>query len=550
MLITLAACGGGGSNQSSSQPSGSSGTSTGAPPPGQPTMNVTMPGPDSNPIPAGTEVAVPANDEPQYGGVCKMITNADTTYPFGLPWNAYLNNATQPIVPFGEALVLESTGGDIYPWLATDWVIDPVKKEIRLNLREDVWFSDGSKFNAEVVEWFFTTTQEVPGRLNPAVGWVEAIGEYAIAVHMGNDVFANNILNILASHNYAIVSKENYEKNGEDYAGEHPVGTGPFIMSEKNPGVGVKYVRNDNYWQEGKPYLDGFEFVVISDAQTQINAMMAPPGPTRVDVLNNPGVESLAILSQNPELDIYFYPSGVSALWPSSMNEDSPFADIRVRQAMMYAIDREALSEARGFGYYLPATQFVPKGYYGHFRDERDLFAYNPEKAKQLLAEAGYPNGFKTPYYATNTADRDLVTAVTSMLGAIGIECEMDFRDTGAMSTMRNVTGWEGIYHGGFGSLASMPSGWRLAFDPQYTFNKSTRRPDGYAEAFEELLLTINFEQRTAERCHELLYEDMSVIPMLQTGNSYVTRSTLMDAEYGYWAVGTQWLPSEMWFRQ
>ena len=553
MVFGLAACGGGGSSQPAGQSSGAStSSSTGAPPPGQPTMNVTMPGPDSNPIPAGTEVIIPASDEPQYGGVVKMVTNADLSAAFGLPWKTAISNATQPIVPFGECLVLESTGGDIFPWLATDWEIDDVKKEVRLNLREDVWFSDGSKFNADVVVWNYTMARaEGPGYLNPAIDHVEARGEYAVAVVMANDTFANNILNILSSHVYAIASKENFDKFGMEYAGEHPVGTGPFILTEKVPGVGVKYVRNDDYWQKGKPYLDGFEFVVIPDAQTQINAMMAPPGPSRVDVLNNPGVEQLAILAQDPELTIYAYPSGVTCLYPSSRNPESPFADLKVRQAVSFALDREALAAARGFGFQHPATQFVPKGYYGHFNDERNYFEYNPDKARQLLTEAGYPNGIDTKYYASTTSDWDMATAITKMLEDVGIRCDMEFLEGGAFTALRSTNGWdEGLVYTGFGSLASMPTSYRLALDPQYAYNKGTQRPEGYDEAYAALYLTLHFDQKLAEVTHGLLADNMTMIPMLWSVSANVTRNSIIDAEYGYWAVGTQWLPSEMWLKQ
>ncbi|MCL1817536.1 MAG: ABC transporter substrate-binding protein [Spirochaetaceae bacterium] len=317
-----------------------------------------------------------------------MITTAETGYPFGLPWNSAANFSTQVIVPFGETLVLEATSGDIHPFLATEWTTDMQKEELVLKLRDDVYFSDGSKFNAEVVEWNFVKAKEARA-LNPAIDRVEKRGEYEVAVIMAGG-YTNMILNLLASHTFAICSKENFDVNGEYFAGENPVGTGPFLMTEKQPGAKVTYgKKNDNYWQPGKPYLDAFEFAVITDGMTQ-NAAMLSKGNDKVDVLNNPpSPEQLAVLDADSDLTVWAFPNGINCIWTSSINEDSPFNKQDVREAVSYAVDRELIAAARGYGYQKPATQFIPKGFYGHYNDERNMFEYNPAKAKELLAAAG-----------------------------------------------------------------------------------------------------------------------------------------------------------------
>ena len=538
MVLSIAACGGGG--QPAPAPEQSS------PPP---MIDITQTNDQTSPgsaTPAAPEPP-PAASGPQYGGVVKMITTADTSYPFGLAWNSALNFATQVIVPFGECLVLETTGGDIKPWLATEWEIDVEKAEVRLKLRDDVYFSDGSKFNAEVVEWNFVKSKEAKA-LNPAIDRVEKRGEYEVAAVMTNGVFANNILNLLASHSFAITSKEHFDKNGEDYAGEHPVGTGPFVMTEKNPGVSVKFTKNDKYWQPGKPYLDGFEFHAIVDVMTQ-NAALLSTGSDRVDVLNGGSAEQLSFLGGDPDLTVWAFPNGVTAIYPSSNNEDSPFAKQEVREAVSYAIDRKQFADAKGYGYLAPATQFIPDGYYGHFNDGRDLFEYDPAKAKELLAAAGYPNGFTTNWYAANTMDQDMSVILVDMLSAVGIKCELEFPDAGRMTELRS-TGWEGMLFMPFTSLAAVPSTFRLQLDPPGIYNVSTWRPPGYEVDFAALLRTPTYDQGIAENMHHWFADYMLIVPVIEQVNSYVVRNSIQDAEYGFWAVGTQWLPSDMWLSE
>lgn len=536
LCIGISACG------ETSQPA----SSNTAPPP---QSNITLPNQTPTEQPSGSAPDAPQSsaptDEKPYGGILKMITTNDTSYPFGLPWKSGANNSTQVIVPFGECLVLESTAGDIHPWLATDLEIDVEKAEVRLNLRDDVYFSDGSKLTAEVVSWNFAKAREA-GILNPAVDRVEVRGDYAVASVMVGGEFVNYIPNGQASHSFAMISKENFDKNGEDYAGEHPVGTGPFIMTEKNPGVSVKYARNPNYWQEGKPYLDGFEFHAITDVMTQ-NAAMLTSGSDRIDVLNASGnAEQWSVLGSDPNLTVYAFTNGVTAIYPSSRNEDSPFANLEVRQAVSYAIDRQTIADAKGFGYLGPATQYIANGYYGYFPDGRNMFSYDPAKAKELLSAAGYPNGFNTVWHVNNNVDKDITLAITDMLADIGIICELDFCETARLSELR-ATGWEGMIYMAFTSLASLPSTFRLQVDPYYAFNVSTWRPPDYEQDFINLRQSPTFDQGLAQIAHQWIADYMVVVPVMQQASTYIVRNNVKDGEFGYWAVGTQWLPSNIW---
>jgi peptide/nickel transport system substrate-binding protein len=229
-----------------------------------------------------------------------------------------------------------------------------------------VTFHDGSKLDASVVEWYFAMAK-ASGFLNPGIVGVEATGEYEVVVKLNG--YLNNALNILASHAFALCSKENLEKNGEEYAGENPVGTGPFVFKDKKVGISITYARYDNYWQEGKPYLDGIEYVFITDVMTQNAAMMAKTSDA-ADVVGVTSAEQIALLREDPDLNVKLLPIGPTIMMPSGINPDSPWSIREVRQALSWAIDREAICEARGFGIFTPATQFVAEGYLGRLPDD------------------------------------------------------------------------------------------------------------------------------------------------------------------------------------
>jgi peptide/nickel transport system substrate-binding protein len=170
---------------------------------------------------------------------------------------------------------------------------------------------------------------------------------YELTLHL--KYYINSTITHFASHVSAMISKENYEKNGEAYARENPVGTGPFIMKETVPGEHVLFVRNENYWQEGKPYLDAVDFVEITDVMTQ-NAVMQSKSGDAADVLRTSVAEQMQLLDATVDGYQKRIPTGPICLFPSSADENSPFSKLEVRQAMFYALDRDAICQAWASG--------------------------------------------------------------------------------------------------------------------------------------------------------------------------------------------------------
>ncbi|MCL1805389.1 MAG: ABC transporter substrate-binding protein [Clostridiales bacterium] len=531
LLFLLAACGGGGTADAPATQA--PGTST----------------PSSPSNPSTSTPAVPAEPKgpngQEYGGMVRIISSGDNSLPFGTPWVTATINPVM-IVPFAEALCGETTEGVILPSLMESWEIKPEESVIIMNVRKGVKFHDGSDLTAEVVEWNFKMSQD-SGYLNPGIAKVEAIGDYQIAVWMNG--YLNNCLNILASHAFSLCSMENFIKNGETYAGENPVGTGPFKFNNKKIGISITYDRFDNYWQEGKPYLDNIEYVFITDVMTQNVAMMSATSDA-ADVIGVSSAEQMALLRDDPNLTLNLLPIGPTIMMPSGINKDSPWNKLEVRQALAWALDREAICEARGFGIFTPATQFVGEGYKGRLPDEEvaGTLGYDPVKARALLASAGYPNGFSSELFGTTSVDRETVVAIQNMLTDIGIDCEISFPEAGA-STNLTQNGWEGVFFGMARAQASITTLYRRFIDPGFTYNVSIYRPD--TDEFRDLYAlsrsTPEMEHSIMQELSRIIRDDMIVIPIYDTYEAYVIRNNVHDSGHTKYGATTIYLPQDMW---
>ena len=533
LVLGLSACGG-----DSSAPAQSEAPVL-TPPPS--TVNVPLP-PEAT-APASGGESEPA--EKEYGGTVRMVVTVDTAYPFGIPWNSAANVATQVQVPFSETLLIQYTNGTLLPWLASAWRVDVENEEAVLTLREDVNFSDGTKFNAEVAAWNFERMIEEKAA-NPSIAAVEVRGEYEIAIKMAGG-FSNAVLPLLASRAYGMTSRENYEKVGADAAGEYPVCTGPFLLKEKVPGSKVTFEKSPNYWIPGKPYLDTFEYHAITDVMTQTASMLSK-GDDRIDVLMQNNGEQIQTLLQDPDLEMFTYASGFAAIYPSSRNPDSPFANLAVRQATSAAIDRQLLCDARGFGVLEPAKQMIVNGFMGWFDDGRNYYPYDPAAAKDLLASAGYPNGIDTTLIIPQSTDREMAVAVQNMLADVGIRCEMEFPEPGLYTELRSTTGWEGLVMGAFTNITSMTSTYRLQLDPDYQYYISTWRPvEEMLPIYDASRVTPELDQGLFQQLHAMMADNMVVMPLLSANTTFIVNKAVRDGGFGQYGLGTIYRPEEIW---
>jgi ABC-type transport system substrate-binding protein len=211
------------------------------------------------------------------------------------------------------------------------------------------------------------------------------------------------------------------------------------MLKEYKRDVHMLWTKNPNYWRKGRPYLDGFETRFIPDPVTASAMMQAkeadiwgPPGQA-------PAKHQLELMNKGFTRQSAWPALGWS-IWINTANPKSKWQDKRLREALEYAIDKEAIAKALGFGLYRPLKSLPPEGEWGYDPNYNPR-PYNPAKAKELLAAAGYPNGLKAKLLVFFTPDwRDTGTAVMQYLNEAGFQIELDIADPGRfMGTIYNT---------------------------------------------------------------------------------------------------------------
>ena len=482
-----------------------------------------------------------AAEQPQYGGTLKIVDVAEGAQPIGAPWEV-LGIDSKLMKPVIEPLIREGLKGDYYPWLATGWKIDPAKNTITLSLRKGVKFHDGTDFNAKAEK--FVIDHSIGAKLLRGFLSVDIIDDYTIRINV--DKYENVDLGLLAASPCNAVSPTAFEKNGQEWAEWHPVGTGPFKFVSYERGSKLTFKKWEGYWQKGKPYLDGIEYLFIRDSLTQQAAMRAS-GPEKIQVLAVTSGEQAAMM-KTQGFDVLSMPIGPISLIPDSNNPDSPLSKKKVREAVSYAIDREAIVKARGFGFWTQANQIPPPGVAGYAKG-LEMGAYDPKKAKQLLAEAGYPNGFKIKIIVMPAmVDKDAMVAVQRFLGDVGIQVELEFPDNGGYTAYRFKNGWHNAF---LAQHTRMLSTTNLS----YTFYWQTitgqfpslKRPDGLVDKLYASLATPTPEPAKEEELTRMQGEDFMIIPIYNVYEMYVVQPNVHDTGYCQWSSGTVNTPESTW---
>jgi peptide/nickel transport system substrate-binding protein len=483
-----------------------------------------------------------AASKPQYGGILKIIDVAEGAQPIGAPWEVR-GIDSKLIHPVIESLLREDVNGNYYPWLATGWKIDQDKNTITVSIRKGVKFHDGTDLNAKAAKWCIDQGIEA----KQLKGWlsVDVIDNYAIRINV--DKYQNNFLNLLSSaYGGAMVSPTAYEKKGKEWARWNPVGTGPFKFVSYERGSKLKYTKWDGYWQKGKPYLDGVEYIFIRDPMTQQAAMRAS-GEEKVQVLCVTSGEQAAMMKAQG-FEVLTMPIGPVSLIPDSKNPDSPLSNRKVRQAVSYAIDREAIVKARGFGFWSAANQIPSPGNLGYVKD-LEFGRYDPKKAKELMAEAGYSDGFKIKIIVMPAmVDRDAMVAIQRFLGEIGIQVELEFPDGGGYTALRWKDGW---HHAFMGQHTRMLATTNITYNFYWQTVTgqwpSLKRTEGLVDKIDASLRTLAPDDAKMQELTRMQAEDAMIIPIYYIYEMYVVQPNVHDTGYCEWSATTVNTPETTW---
>jgi peptide/nickel transport system substrate-binding protein len=403
------------------------------PEPTQPTQP-TQPAQTTEPTSTG-----PVPGEPVYGGTLRCISGAIPNVLGYAPEKAPSDNYL--MLPVIEHLCMwGDTQGNFMPQLAESWEADPQALTFTWHLQKGVTFHDGTDWNAEACRWNFQLGLDT-GRLADGqyIDSLEVADEHTLVMHL-------NGFNWYMVENWGLmspISPTAYENSGAteeeriEWARVNAIGTGPFTLDDWQRDDHIRFVRYDNYWQEGMPYLDAIEIRYIPDAM--VAAATIEAGEADMWLTTN-RVENIIDL-QEKGLAMNWGPGMFNLIGLNSSDPDSIFYDKKIREAVEYAINRPALAEMLGQGLYEPLHQMASSIWPGYV-EGYDPRPYNPDKAMELLAEAGHPNGFKTTLLLTETGI-DAGSFIQANLGDVGIEVELDVADLGRYFGAAFGTGWE-----------------------------------------------------------------------------------------------------------
>ena len=363
--------------------------------------------------------------KPIYGG---YLTIAQGVEPPGLDPTTATSTAIPRVVYSNilEGLVEIDRNGKIAPALAKDFKISKDGKEYTFSLKRGVKFHDGKPFDAEDVKFTFERlmdpkTATAHPEYYKDTDSVQVTDNHTVKIKLKNvnSMFLFN----LARGDSIIVNKQ-----AVDRLKSAPIGTGPFKFVEWVRGDHITLAKFDDYHKKGIPYLDKVTFKFIGDPSAQIASLKAGD----IDAIAyDVSPENALLLEKDPKFKVLNGYTTTKVIL-STNHSRKPFNDVRIRRAMAYAIDRSALIKGAMSGYGVPIGTHMDPGN-PYYIDLTSVYPYDPQRAKQLLKEAGYADGFeaviKLPEryaYARRTGE-----IIADMLSQVGIRLKIELTEWG-----------------------------------------------------------------------------------------------------------------------
>ncbi len=350
---------------------------------------------------------------------------------------------------------------EIRPALAESWDVSDDGLTYTFNLREGVSFHDGTPFNAEAAQFSFERQlnedhpyyQYGPWKywgymdMNSIVESINVVDEYTLEFELAKNEapFIANLAMDFAS----IVSPAAVREHEGDFT-SNPVGTGPFKFVSWTKDDSIVLERNEEYWRR-PAYADRLVLRVIPDATARYLALQNG----EVDVIDFPSPEDLADMKADPDIKV-LQQEGLNVGYLALNAEKEPFGDPRVRRALNYAVDKDAIIRAVYGEAGVPAKNPIPPTMWS-YNDEIDPYPYDPQRARELLAEAGYADGFETDIWAMpvarpyNPDGRTVAEVIQAQWAEVGVQAEivsydwgtyLDRTDNGEHETA--LLGWTG----------------------------------------------------------------------------------------------------------
>lgn len=325
-----------------------------------------------------------------------------------------------------DHLVRYKTDMSTEPDLAESWSVSNRNLTWTFKLRKGVKFSSGNPVDAEAVKFSLDRIMdEKTGAANrgvyAAVSRIEVVDPYTVKITTKSPF--PDLLTALADRAGAIMDPAEAKKySNPKEVGLHPVGSGPYMLSEWEPGVKIVLKRNPHYAGH-RTVLDTITYKPVPEAGTRMAMLKSGDA----DIITKPVLDDLPAIQKDPSLKVLKKP-GFNFIMYEMLTDKKPLDDVRVRRAINHAVDKTALAEKLLNGLATPASSTVSPGVGPSFYFPQPPLEYSPDKARRLLKEAGYPNGFEMEMWSSNgryLKDREVSEAVQAYLGAVGIRAKL-----------------------------------------------------------------------------------------------------------------------------
>lgn len=435
------------------------------------------------------------------------------------------NQVVERLIDFGFE------GEGYIPMLATSW--EYLNEDtIRLTLRDGVSFTNGEKFTADAAKWSLDQMMVAPpyATFVALLDRIEVVDDHTIDVVAKAPTPELLMLNALALGSFMYPPAYTQEVGILEGFAQKPVGTGPFVFNEWIKDDRIVLDANKDYWG-GAPEFQRLIFRPIPEAAARVAALEAGDIDFTIDV----SLDSFQRLEGDPNIVAVAAPGGrVYRVTMSTLDPNSPLADVNVRRALLHAVDVDAILEFVLGGRGVRVNQIVSPTTFG-YNPNIPTIGYDPVLARKMLADAGYPNGVTVNFDYTNgryPQDSEISQLVASQLEEAGVTVHQNILESGEFLNRLVTLGLKDLFYSGsltppdaHDAYASYTCGFRYAYYCNEEFDKLY-----YAAS---VTTDSAARQETYNQLSQILFDDAHVIPMFVMNDLYAHRAGI-----------TGWTPS------
>lgn len=418
-----------------------------------------------------------------------------------------------------EPLVSFNAEGEIGPWLAEDYTVDEAGLEYVFTLRDGLAFSDGSDVTPSDVIFSLNRHLDVGGPLplEAPIASIEETGEREITITLESPY--TPFLSELSGFSNGVLP-EDFGGVSEDEFFQNPIGTGPFVVDEFDPEGDLTFVKNEHYWQEGKPYLDALEYAFIADDNQLQQQLIAG----QIDAIESVPAANAAQIDENAATVLSATDGwATEQIFFNTQNEH--FSDEQVRRAIALALDRDGIAAATTFGTADVANALLPPTIEHSANDTVTPLGFDIDAAQAELADSAFPDGFETTLLIAsgNSQRAQIAQIVQESLAQIGITVEIEQIDIAAFRERFRAYEYDFMINSGqsdapdpngFITFQADPEGFSKSYWTHYTDDRVT-------ELMHEGRVTPEGPERTEiyAEIQQILADQVPYIPLFFPSN-------------------------------